>query len=389
MDVTFGALKALLARESIAGPTETAGIDVDRWRDARLELACLEDMHRAVVGDRKSVRRILADGSSILAPAQPGHIRTKPQAFRAGEHVERAWEQGVLRSKLGELCRTVTPLVASDPVRAAAQLVWALSRAQPFTGMNERVALVLASSVLRRAGLPVLDVERVERDRAFEAALVAASEDDRSGLERYLVETIWDEALALLESVAPVPPPETPRWTLADEHAAAAGARARATKLSADDLTAFVDDASTMLERELSVRRGITLAPARREWLESHTTRLACAWEAAIRGRRLSPHEPMLVARWTVSGAHGIELKLVVGAVGRGMTGAASAHLALEPPGEPVAQASLAILLVADESPDARHARIAMWLERALARAIAQCPLRLTARNAGAEPGSR
>ncbi len=388
MDVTFDALKALLARERIARPAEAARINVDRWREARLDLACLADVHRAVVGDRESVRRILADGSSILAPAQPGHVRTKPQAFRAGDYVERAWEQGVLRSGLGDLFRTVTPLVADDPVRAAAQLVWALSRAQPFTGMNERVALVLASSVLRRAGLPVLDIERIERDPAFEAALVVASVDDRSGLERYLVDAIWDEALALVETVAPVPPPEAPRWTLADEHAAAAGARARATRLSADELTAFVDDASTMLERDRSVRCGIMLGPARREWLESHTARLACAWEAAIRGRRLSPHAPMIVARWTVACAHGIELKLVTGDTGRGMTGAAAAHLALEAPGDPVAQPSLGILLVADESRDARHARTGAWLDRALAGAIRQCPLRLTARNAGAEPGS-
>lgn len=374
MDV-MATLRAFLARVNVAPMARPREIDVDRWPDTPLDLAFLKELHRAVVGNQESVRRTLVDGSSILADAQPGHVRTKPQAFRVGDHIERAWEQGELKSGLTVLFRDVAPLLASEPVRAAAHLLWSLSRAQPFTGLNERTSLVLASWVLRRAGLPTLHVESIERDPDFGAALAAATANDRSALERYLEDKVWDEALVLVEAVVPVPPQDATRWTLADEHAASAVARARATKLSSEELAAFVADLSTLIEQApLPVR----LAGAVRESVDTHAARLSGAWASAVRGRRLCPHEPMTITRWSIESALGLGLTLVVGAAGRGMTGASSAHLALEIADHPTPGPSLALLLIPDESREARNARTAAWLPRALRRAVELSPLRLS-----------
>jgi hypothetical protein len=174
----------------------------------------------------------------------------------------------------------------------------------------------------------------------------------------------------------PAPPASVQRWSLADEYRAATHTRARAQKLSPPSLNVVVDDLSTLIEREVPAKLGVSLGPAHREWLESHAARQACAWGAAIRGRRISPHEPMLVARWTIANA-GLELKLVVGAAGRGMTGASSAHLSVEVADQPVAGPALGTLLVPDENETARQARVSDWLGRAIARALELSPLRL------------
>jgi hypothetical protein len=373
MDVSMEPLATFFSRAQIELRLERAGVDVDRWRGAALDVSLLKALHTAVVGDREYVRRVLADGCSILAAAQPGHVRTKPQAFRVRDHVALAWEQGRLKSGLVELCRDVTPLLARDPVRAAAWLVWSLARAQPFTGMNERAALTLASWVMRSADLPSLNVENIERDSRFGDALIA---EDRGPLERYLCDEVWQEALRLTEAEAPAPPPPTQRWTLADEHATANRSRERATKLAHHELAAFVDDVVGWIEREVPRRFELPLGQARRVLLETHDARQTCAWQAAARGRHICPHEPIAVVRWAVASATNIELVLVVGATGRGTTGAASAHLAIELAEQPPAAGSApAMLLIPTQDRDERQVRATAWLEGALPRAIEQCPL--------------
>jgi hypothetical protein len=379
MDVSMEPLASFLARTQIALRLERAGVDVDRWRGSALDVALLKALHTAVVGDRESVRRVLADGSSILAVAQPGHVRTKPQAFRVGDYVVPAWEQGRLKSALVELCRDVTPLLAREPVHAAAWLVWSLARAQPFTGLNERLALTLASWVLRSADLPSLDVEKIERNPRFGDALIA---NDCRALERYLADEVWDEALRLVEASAPAlsqPTQPTQRSTLSDEHAAATASRERATKLARHELTAFIDDAVGWIERQVPSQFDLALVDRRRAPLATHAERQTCAWQAATRGRHICPHEWIEVARWSVASAAkaGLELLFVVGAAGRGTTGAASAHIALELGDQPVAGSAPAMLLVVGEGPEDRHVRTTSWLERAMPRAIEQCPLRI------------
>jgi hypothetical protein len=376
MDVSMEPLATFLSRAQIALRNERAGVDVDRWRGAALDISLLKALHTAVVGDRKHVRRVLVDGSSIVATAQPGHVRTKPQAFRVGDHMIPAWEQGRLKSGLVELCRDVTPLLARDPVRAAAWLVWSLARAQPFTGMNERLALTIASWVMRSADLPALDVEKIERDTAFTDALLA---EDRRLLERYLTDAMWDEVSRLVEGHAPGPSIATQRWTLADEHAAASTSRERATKLDPRELAAFVDNVVAWIERELPSRFDVPLANNRRAALATHADRLACAWKSAARGRLISPHDPIAVVRWAVASAAtlGLELVLVVGTAGRGTSGAALAHIALEVAEQPMTGTAPAMLLIPDESRDQREVRTVAWLERVLPRALEQSAMRI------------
>ncbi len=367
MDVT--ALARFLERTQIELRAERAGVDVDRWRGAPLDVALLKALHTAVVGKQAVVRRLLVDGSAVLAAAQPGHVRTKPQAFRVGDHVEAAWEQGRLKTGLIELCQAAQPLLAGAPVKAAAMLVWRITRAQPFTGLNERTALVLANWVLRGVGLPPLNVEEVEKDRRFEDALL---EVDWAGLESYFVDKVWDEALRLAEGVRVTSPVRTQRWTLADEHAAVSTARAHATKIPSEQVAAFVDHVSDLVAQDSC---GLSIADGKRETLDEHAARQSVAWQAGFRGRFICPHEPIIVARWSVN--RSLQLVLVVGAVGRGTTGAASAHLAIELPGQPVSGVSPAMLLVVDEDRDERHVRTRAWVERALPRAIEQCPIRI------------
>ena len=371
MDVTLRALVRFFERTRIALRGERAGVDVERWRGAALDIELLKALHVAVVGDADVVRRVLSDGSSLLAAAQPGHVRTKPQALRIGDHVEPAWEPGRLKSGLVGLCRDAASRIERDPVGAAASLVWGLSRAQPFTGLNERLALVLANWVMRGAGLPALNVEQVERDRNFAEALVGA---DSGLLERFIVDELWAEAVRLVEDLRVTAPTPGRRWTLADEHAAANAARDRAMKLSGDDLVAFVDHVSSVIEREPC---GLSLAAGRHETHDTHAARHSAAWQAGIRGRFMCPHEPILVARWNIESVRALDLVLVVGSAGRGTTGAASAHIAIDVAGEPVKGTAPAMLLVVDEDRDERHVRATAWVERALPRAIEQCPIRI------------
>lgn len=356
MDVT--ALAAFLARTQLVRP-EAAGVDVDRWRDAALDVELVKALHRAVVGDQGSVRRVLADGSVALADAQPGHVRTKPQAFRLGDHSEPAWEQGKLKAGLVELCRDIAPLLTREPMRAAADLAWTLCRAQSFTGLNERLALVVASWVCRRAGVPALDVERLERDDAFAVAATA----DRDALERYLVDAVWDEALALVEAAGPVAPQASQRWTLADDHGAAKAMRESAAKVA--DLDVVVDHVATSLEH------AHMLTNSRR------VTHPQAAWHAAVRGRFICPHEPLTTVRWAMPTARDLELVFVVGATGRGTTGAVSAYIALELAGQPAPRTAVAMLLIPDESHDERQARASRWLDGAVPRVLARSPARI------------
>src|SRR5205814_3146198 len=164
-------------------------------------------------------RRARVDGAWMVGPASPGQLRTKPQAFRLRGHVEPAWAPGALKGGLARLLDGAAASLAADPVACIAALVWALSRAQPFTASNERVALIAASRLLRASGLPGLAVDDIERDPAFIDALVAATAGDRGALARTLEAAIWDAALAWAEWLGGPPPADPARWTLRDEHA--------------------------------------------------------------------------------------------------------------------------------------------------------------------------
>src|SRR5262245_17519779 len=103
LDAAMTAPQRALAREREA---KRIGIDADSWNavgDARLGLDLLRALHEAVSVRAPRVRRTLRDGSYALARGHAGVFRTKPQAFRIGDHVEPAWEAGQLRGRLSQL----------------------------------------------------------------------------------------------------------------------------------------------------------------------------------------------------------------------------------------------------------------------------------------------
>jgi hypothetical protein len=83
------------------------------------------------------------------------------------------------------------------------------------------------------------------------------------------------------------------------------------------------------------------------------------------------------VVRLAVEGELGLEVSLVAGAAGRGVTGAVALHLALAPRDAIGAGAAPGFLVVADEPALARAERFAAWLDGAIARLRADGPLRI------------
>jgi len=355
------------------------GLDAATWQVARaapLDLALLRRLHVGITGDQPTVRRTLRDGQFTTAPAQPGKLRTKPQAFRHGEHVEPAWGPGALKRNLGALFRAVTPSLDEAPLREAARVLWTLRCAQPFTGLNERVALSLAAWCLRRAGLPTIPVRTIERDPAYGAALVAATEEDRGALERYLEQAVWDGALALAEWLAPAPPPEPARWTLQDEHEALARARQHVPRISTTELEALARELAAQLVPALA-QLGVELAPGTERWLDAPGARLQATWNSATRGRAICPHEPIFVVTWPLAGELGLEATLIVAAAGRGITGAVTAQLVIELADVPSGRATRALLLVPEETDASRRERLARWVGSVAPDLVASAPLRL------------
>ena len=356
-----------------------AGLDAATWRTVRgmeVDLALLRALHRAASAGHDVARRARIDGQWIVGPANAGELRTKPQAFRLGDHVEVAWPPGALKGGLARLLRDAAAELAADPPAYAARAVWTLSRAQPFIARNERVALMLASRCLRGAGLPGLPVDDIERDPAFGAALIAANADDRGPLARYLAAAIWDAALAWAEWIGVPPPPDPARWTLADEHVALEAARRHAMRIPDAELDALLAHAAERVRPAITARLGTTLGPCERWRPGEHGQRLAIAVASAHRGRRLCPHEPIAVLRWPVAGGLGVEVALVAGAAGRGVTGAIAMYLTIalrDAIGAGVAPGFLAIV---DEPAQARAERLDGWLDAAIAQVIERGPLR-------------
>jgi hypothetical protein len=356
-----------------------AGLDIATWRAAReaeLDLELLRALHCAASAGHDVARRARSDGEWIVGPAAPGQLRTKPQAFRLRDHVEPAPPPGALKGDVTRLLRDAAAELAADPVACAARLVWSLSRAQPFISRNERVALMLASRCLRGAGLPGLPVEDIERDPAFGDALIAATAGDRGELVRYLEAATWDAALAWAEWLGAPPRAEPSRWTLADEHAALDEARRRAPRIPAAELAALLVGAAEQVRQAMPARLGAELGRWHAWRPAEHAQRLAVAAASAHRGRRLCPHEPMVVLRWPVEGGLGVEVSLVAGAAGRGVTGAIAMHLALAPRDAIGAGVAPAFLAVPDEPWPTRAARFEAWLDPAIAQLLGRSPLR-------------
>jgi hypothetical protein len=357
-----------------ARAAERLGIASAAWEaivGGNVDGALLRAIHRAVTAERATIRRATPEGSWTIAPARAGHLRSKPQSFRAGEHVEAAWEHATLKRAVAELIDATAAGFASAPVARAANLIWSLARAQPFAGDNERVAMVLASRLLHGIGLPTLAVGETMGDPAFEAAMCAASADD---LERYLAAAIWDEALAFAEALSLSA--STERWSLRDEHLALAEARRRAHTIAPAELGAIASAAADLIAARAGERLGIALAPANRSAPSAFADRLRLAMEAGGRGHLVSPHSEISELRWSADAATGLDLVVVIGAPGRGITGAASVHAALELRGVPTPWSAPAILFVPGEPPGDRNRRLAAWAPRAMDRILRNSPIR-------------
>jgi hypothetical protein len=127
----------------------------------------------------------------------------------------------------------------------------------------------------------------------------------------------------------------------------------------------------------MAARLGCALGPPEQSSPAEYTGRLAVALTSARRGRRICPHEPVTVVRLAVEGELGLEVSLVAGAAGRGITGAVSVHLALAPRDAVGAGTAPGFLVIADEPAPARAVRFAAWLDGAITRLLADGPLRI------------
>ncbi|MDX2091710.1 MAG: hypothetical protein SFX73_27870 [Kofleriaceae bacterium] len=326
---------------------------------ANLDLALLREIHRAVTGARPTIRRADKGGRWTIAAARAGHMRSQPQAFRAGERIAPAWDHGTLKRQLAHAMSESLRL--PEPVARAATLIWNVARAQPFLGDNERVAMVLGARVLRSAGLPAPAIGALERDEAFANALVEADAEQRTTLEQYVRTALWDEALAFAEWFAAVPDDPHGRWSLRDEHAAAVRARQNTLTFAEGELAAIAAQAADALLPRVGETLGIQLGEPKFVVPVRDADRLRLAIEATGRGRRVCPHAPMRELRWRVDEVTGLELVLVVGVVGQGLTGAAAIHAALEHPGVPTTGVARAVLLVPGEPTGEREQRVIAW----------------------------
>ncbi len=352
---------------------ERLGISRDAWREIRgstVSLELLRGIHVAATGRPSNVRRADEDGTWTIVAPKPGRLRSRPQAFRIGDHVERAWDHNTLRRQLAELLRTAVPDVENSPFDATARIVWNLLRAQPFLGLNERTALLFAARLLHGVGLPTLHVIDLERDDELAGAAVMP---DHTALTDVLERAAWREALDFAEWLAL--PPQTARWSLRDEQEALASARARIATMDTreiDDTTRYL---ANRVREELAARLAAAVEPCEIATPATEQERLTIAVASARSGRFICPRQPIVHLRWPVTSSHGLALRIVIGTAGRGLTGAVSMHLALDVGGV-TARTTPAMLLVAGERAGDRRQRIDAWVARAIPRAIADCPLR-------------
>lgn len=346
------------------------GLDLEAWSTllaGNPDLALLRELHRLTCAGIARVRRADKTGAWTVANTRPGHLRSQAQSFRAGEHVEPAWDHN-------SLARHVTEQIAAaravdDPIAASAQLVWSLSRAQPFLGRNETTALAFAARRIHDAKLPVPDLATIEHDPAFARALAAPSP---APLRALFARAVWDAALAFAEWLAPAHD-ETARWTLADEHASCETARARVRAVADAELAAVVELAVTAMPAALVTRLAVG-APLRIP-TATYGDRLRATVESARRGRHLCVHRPLHALRWPV--ASGLDAILVAGTAGRGLTGAAALHVALAIGDIATGHIAPGLLLLPDETTTERASRFATWLPEAVDQIIRDSPLRI------------
>ncbi len=347
------------------------GVSVNEWRDIRatpVSVELLRLIHIAITGRATGVRRANEHGEWEVVPPKPGHLRSRPQAFRIGEHVEAAWDHPTLRKRIAELLRS-NAIEAERPLYAVSRLIWSLLRAQPFLGSNERVALLLAARVLNAAGWPAPDIEAIEAD---DELAVAAAAPNHELLVVVLERAMAQEMLAFAEWLPLAREPG--RWSLHDEQQAAAAARSRVTQVQTDMLVDATNDIADLLEPMLA--KHFALGPRIVTTLTSEPERLEAAVTAARSGRYLCPQCPIVRCCWPVEAGHGLVVRLVAGAAGRALAGAAAIHLAIDITSVPASNAP-ATLLVPNESSSARQERIQSWLRYAIPRALAYCPLLL------------
>ncbi len=331
----------------------------------RIDLVMVREAHR-LTSKKASVRRADREGEWALAQSHAGKLRSQPQSFRIGDHVEPAWDQGNLKHRLAELVNATRDRAPITPLAAAASLIRGFVRAQPFLGENERVALVVASLMLRSASLPVLHAETLESAAAFAKAMIASDDEP---MIRVLTEAAWQEALELVESIAVTP---SPRWTLAAEHAALDAARARASSISDTQLDELCRVVEQVLVPQLQSRLG-PLGTSHRAVHASFSARGSAAVHAAYRGRQICAQRAIVEMRWSLGA---LDAVLVVAIAGRGLTGAASAHVAFELPSLPAnTRHAPGLLLLPDEPPAELDRRLATWIPSAIEEARRGSPL--------------
>ncbi len=352
---------------------ERLGISRDAWREIRastVSLELLRTIHVAGTGRPSNVRRADEDGTWTIVPPKPGRLRSRPQSFRIGDHVERAWDHNTLRKQLAELLRTAMHDVGDRPFDACARIAWNLLRAQPFLGLNERTALLFAARLLHGVGLPTLHVIDLERDDELAAA---ATMLDHTVLAEVLERAVWREALDFAEWLAL--PPQTARWSLRDEQEALANARGRIATIDAHEIDDSAHYLAESVREALTARLAMPVEPCVITTSETEEERLTVALASARSGRFVCPRRPIVHLRWPVSSSHGLVARIVIGSAGRGLTGAVSMNLALDVGGV-AARTAPAMLLVPGESTADRRQRMDAWVARAIPRAVTDCPLR-------------
>ncbi|MGE0867608.1 MAG: hypothetical protein AB7P03_03540 [Kofleriaceae bacterium] len=362
-----------------ARQAERMSITAAEWTgilDHNVDVALLRQIHRAVTGALPMTRRADVTGTWGVVPSRPGHVRSQPQSFRAAGHVEPAWDHATLKRRLAGLMSAVVADAAALPATQSARVLWALTRAQPFAGDNLRVAIVVASRLLASAGLPSLCIAELECDPTFEAALIRATGDQCDELTAVMTRAIWDESLATTEWLGAAPASERDRWSLADEHRALEAARGRARSVPPSELEHLMKHTADALVPVLESRLAAFLVA--RAPVESTTfaSRLRAAEAAAARGRRLCPHQTVYERSWPVGDGCGLQLALVTGSAGRGVTGAAAMHVALELPGVPLPRRAPGMLIIPDESHEQWQQRLAAWIPDAVESMLRDSPLR-------------
>ncbi len=186
---------------------------------------------------------------------------------------------------------------------------------------------------------------------------------------------MWDEALAFAEWLAIPAPADASRWTLADEHAALEAARARVPSVEPAVLAALVDHTLAAIRPFLEPYVGATVGAAVRTALPTFADRMRVSIDSVRRGRYLCPHLPLHHMCWRVH-AGGLDALLVAGAAGRGLSGAAAIHFALEPAATPhhAGRATPALLIIPDEATADQQHRLAAWVTYAVQQALVDSP---------------